>query len=284
MVRGRHPQTRDQLRWIFVKVGLVGLIAIFVALLALAAGLLALILTISSARPGIGFLALWKDEAMLMLNLPVDGPAANQGDAVAQAVAVAGGFLAVILPALYIGAIVFRIFVHPKVFVFRRKLALLPNPATFEGELDEDGHVLAIRTYNASRMRALDVRFQVIHQHWIEADEGSVVRNVEVRLANPRWPMADRHVPYTLFVCLGANDVERDDGSRELRAIGGRPIASRDRLVVHVFGTTPELGQEFVERHTFDLSSTVSGDAWRGIRLEYGSDSRQWQGWDQFDG
>ncbi|MGD9736603.1 MAG: hypothetical protein AB7V58_13530 [Solirubrobacterales bacterium] len=266
-----------------MKVGLAGLIAIFLALLALAAALLALALAIASARPGVGFLALWKDELMLLLSLPVDGPAANQGGAVAQGVALVGGALAVILSALYIGAIVFRIFVHPKVFVFRKKLALLPSPATFKGELDDDGHVLAIRAYNASRMRALDVRFEVIHQHWIEVDDGSVVRNVQVELANSTWPMADRHVPYTLFVCLRSGDVDRDADGLALRAIGGRPIAPRDRLVVHVFGTTPELGQEFVERHAFDLATAVSDDNWKGVQLEYGSASRDWKGWDQFD-
>lgn len=277
-----HPRSKDQLRWVFARVGLLGLVAIFVALVALAAAVLALILVLASARGG-GFLTLWKEEGMHLLSLPVDGPAANEGSTTAQAVATAGGFLAVILPALYIGAIVFRVFVHPRVFVFRKKLALQPNPATFRQELAEDGHVLAIRTYNASRIRALDVRFQVVHQHWFQGDDGQVVRNIELQLANPVWPMADRHIPYTLFVCLKAADVAAVDGRLELRALAGREIGPRDRLVVHVLGTTPEFGQTFVERHTFDLAESVSDDPWGGVELEYGSNSKRWQGWDRFD-
>lgn len=41
--------------------------------------------------------------------------------------------LGLILPALYVGAVVFRLFVHPRALVFRGKIALLPSPATFRG-------------------------------------------------------------------------------------------------------------------------------------------------------
>ena len=60
----RHPQTKDQLRWVFVKVGIPGLVAIFVALLVLLAALLALGLLLDSSRPDTGFLDLWRDEFM----------------------------------------------------------------------------------------------------------------------------------------------------------------------------------------------------------------------------
>ena len=112
----------------------------------------------------------------------MDAPDANTGSGFAQAIAVAQGLIAVVLPALYIGAVVFRLFVHANVFVFRRTIALMPSPETFRGELD--GHVLGIRAYNASRMRALDVHFEVIHQHWHEADSSSVVRNVGLPVTN----------------------------------------------------------------------------------------------------
>jgi hypothetical protein len=279
----RHPQSRDRLRWLFVKVGIPGLIAIFVALMVVAALLLTLVLTLATARPGVGFFTVWKDELMILLSLPVDGPAANRGSGVSQGVAVAAGLLAVILPALYVGAIVFRLFIHPNVFVFRRKIALLPSPETFSGELARDGHVLAVRVYNGSRMRALDLRFQVIHQHWLDSGDGSIVRNIAVDLANPDWPMADRHVPYTLFVCLVAGDVQTEDDHLVLRAIKGRPIDARDRLVVHILGTMPEVGESFVERHAFDLASAVTDERWGGVDIAYGSHSGSWRGWDRFD-
>ena len=279
----RHPQTRDRLRWIFVKVGILGLLGIFVALLVFAAAVLALALTLDSARPGAGFLELWKDELMVLLSLPIEAPAANEGSGVSQGVAVAGGLLAVILPALYIGAVVFRLFVHPTTFVFRRTIALLPSPDTFKGELDDDGHVLAIRTYNASRMRALDVRFQAVHQHWYEAPEGPIVRNIEMELVNPNWPMADRHVPYTVFARLCRGDVGIKADRLELQAIKGQPLQPRDRIVVHVLGTLPELGETFVERHAFDLSDSVTDEPYGGVHIEYGADSKTWRGWAGFD-
>jgi hypothetical protein len=248
-----------------------------------AAAVLALILTFDPPRPGTGFLELWKDELMVLLNLPIKSPAANTGSDLVQGVAVVGGLLALILPALYIGAVVFRLFVHPTAFVFRRSIALLSSPDTFKGELDDDGHVLAIRTYNASRMRALDVRFQVVHQHWFESPEGPIVRNIEVKLANPSWPMADRHVPYTLFARLSPGDVASQGEDPELRAINGKQIHPRDRIVVHVLGTMPEVGETFVERHAFDLSSSVTAEPYGGVHIEYGADSKTWHGWGGFD-
>lgn len=283
MGSGGHPQVKDRLRWIFLKIRIPGLILIFIAILALAAALLALILELDSARQGAGFLTVWKEESMELLSLPVKGPPANSGDGVAQGAALVGGLLAVILPALYIGAIVFGVFIHPTVFVFRRKIALLPTPETFKGELADDGHVLAIRVYNGSRMRALDIRFEAVHQHWYETAAGSVVRNVSLRLANPNWPMADQHVPYTLFVCLDDADVVTEDGHLKLRSIGGREVDPRDRLVIHVLGTMPDVGENFVEREAFDLSSAVTDEDYGGIQLLYGGDSKTWGGWDGFD-
>lgn len=281
--RSRHPLNRDRLRWVFAKVGIPGLIALFVLLLVSAAAILAVALTLDSSRSDAGFLVLWKEELMSLLSLPTKTPAANQGSGLSQAVAVVGGLLSLILPALYIGAVVFRLFIHPKVFVFRRKIALESSPVTFKEEIDEDGHVLAIRTYNASRMRALDVCFKVVHQHWFEDEGGSVVRNFNVGLANANWPMADRHVPYTLFVELLPGDVAAEDGHLRLLAIEGRTFHEKDRLVVHVLGTMPELGETFVERHAFELPSAVSDESWRGIQIEYGANSRTWSGWDGFD-
>ncbi len=279
----RHPQTKDQLRWVFVKVGIPGLVGIFVALLALLAALLALGLQLDSARPGTGYLELWRDQLMALLYLPIDVPDANTGSAVAQVIAVAQGLIAIVLPALYVGAVVFRLFVHPDVFVFRRTFVLMPSPETFRGELDQDGHVLAIRTYNGSRMRALDVRFDVVHQHWHETNGGSIVRNIDLPTANAKWPMADRHVPFTLFVCLADGDVTATDGCRRLRAINGRELHPKDRLVVHVRGAMPELGQSFVERHAFDLAGVVSDAPYGGVDIKYGARSSRWSGWASFD-
>ncbi|HEY5053584.1 MAG TPA: hypothetical protein VII45_09275 [Solirubrobacterales bacterium] len=262
---------------------MVGLTGIFIALLALTAALLGLGLTIDSGRWA-SFPALWRDEAMALLGLTVDGPAANAGSGVSQAIRMAQGLLGLILPALYIGAVVFRLFIHPDVFVFREKISLLPAPETFRGELDEDCHVLAIRVYNASRMRALDVRFNVVHQRWFGSGRDSVVRNIPLPLANATWPMADRPVPYTLFVPLKPGDVSEVSGKAALVTIRERPIGDRDRLVVHVSGAMPDVNETFIERHAFDLPGSVSSEPFGVIHLDYGEDPKTWDGWDGFDG
>lgn len=277
----RHPRRRDLLRWLLVRLGILGLIISFVVLLAVLAALLALVLLGESSRAGTGFFELWRDEAMALLGLTVEGPAANTGSGINQTVALVQGLLALVVPALFIGAIVFRLFIHPRVFVFRDKIALMASPPTFQGELDEDGHVLAIRVYNASRMRALDVRFTVVHQHWFGTGTDSVVRNIPVEVANPAWPMADSHVPFTFFVPLRSGDVDED--GRRLLGIQGRSVNTRDRLVVHVCGSMPEVAETFVERHAFELPAEVSDEPYGLVDVEYGRNSRSWRGWDEFD-
>lgn len=266
-----------------VRLGLFGLTVSFVGLLALLAAGLALVLWLDGDG-SIGFLALWRDEAMALLGLDIGGPAANQGSAVREVVEVAQGLVALILPALYVGAVVFKLFVHPRVFVFRSKISVEPTPATFSGELAADGHVLAFRVYNASKMRALDTRFTVVHQHWFGEGEKSIVRNIPVDVANPNWPMADCHVPYTFFVPLKHGDaVEDGDGLRLVR-VHGREIGSRDRLVVHVSGSMPDVAETFVERRAFDLPEALTNRPWGRIHLRYGTSSKTWDGWEDFGG
>jgi hypothetical protein len=265
---------------VLVKVNIFGLTVIFAALLTLCAALLAAALVVGGAAHGVGYLDLWRDELMSLLGLSVDMPKANIGNGLGQAINLAQGFLALVLPALYIGAIAFRLFLDPGVFIFRREICLQEAPETY-AELD--GLVLAIRGYNASRMKALDLSFTAAHQHWFKPEETSVVINHSVEIFNPRWPMADQHVPYTFFIPLESGDVNEEAGKRTLVKLQGRAVDSRDRLVVHVSGTMPDLRGTFVERYAFDLPESVSEVPWGGVQVAYRTKSKTWDGWDGFD-
>jgi hypothetical protein len=143
--------------------------------------------------------------------------------------------------------------------------------------------VLAFRVYNASRMRALNVSFLVVHQHWFGEEPNAVVRNIPLQVLNPDWPMADCHVPYTFFVPLEKGDVCAGNGGLDLERIHGREISSRDRLVVHVSGATPDVAETFVERRAFDLPDSLTDRTWGRIQLRYGTASSSWTGWGDFD-
>jgi hypothetical protein len=281
--RGLHPRRTDWLRRHLVKYNPFVLTLFFVASLAAAAALLGLGLTIDTGSWG-SFPRFWRNEGMALLGLTIDAPDANTGSPLSQVVLVAQGLLGLILPALFIATVVFRLFIHPDVFVFRGKIALQPSPKeTFRGELDRNGYVLAIRVYNASPLRALEVQFSAVHQRWFGSDENSVVRNVPVPVANPIWPMADRPVPYTLFVKLKVTDVIKDDHGLRLETLQGEEISKNDRLVVHVCGSMPEVGETFVERHAFDLPAAVTNEPYGRIRLQYKEDPKTWGGWKEFD-
>ena len=283
-LRSSHPRYEDRLRWYLSRFGPVRLTAIFICLVAAVAAALALALTIDSGEWG-SFKWLWRDQGMALLGLPVDAPDANTGSWLSQTVRTLEGLFGLILLAVYTAVIVFRLFIHPDVFVFRKKIAVQPSPKeTFRGELSRNGYVLAIRVYNASPLRALEVEFSVIHQRWFGTDEKSVVRNVPLPVANPNWPMADRPVPYTLFVKLEASDVIEDEDGLRLATIQGEDIGPKDRLVVHVCGSMPGIGKTFIERRAFDdLSKTITDEPYGGIELHYGEDPKTWGGWPGFD-
>jgi hypothetical protein len=282
--RGSHPRHADRLRHFLVRYGPLRLTAIFILLLVMVAALLALGLAIDSGDRG-SFFGLWRDEGMALLGLTIKAPDANTGSIVSQAIRTLQGLLGLILLAIYTAVIVFRLFIHPKVFVFRERITVQPAPReTFKGEFDRNAYVLAIRLYNASSLRALEVEFNVIHQRWFGSAENSVVRNVPLPVANPNWPMADRPVPYTLFVQLKVGDVVQDGDRLLLETIQGEEFSENDRLVVHVCGSMPEVGKTFIERHAFELPEAITDERYGVIRLNnYHADPRTWGGWEGFD-
>ncbi len=265
-----------------VRFGPLTLICFFVVLLVVVSALLGLALAIDAGDLG-SFPSLWRDEGMALLGLQIHAPDANTGSFASQTIRTVQGLLALILPAIFISVVVFRLFIHPDVFVFRRKITVQRAPRTFKRELSEDGHVLAIRVYNASPMRALDVRFSAIHQRWFGENRNAVVRNVPLRLANPSWPMGDRPVPYTLFVELEPGDVVEEGDGMRLATICGEQIGERDRLVIHVSGAMPEVSETFVERHAFELCTDVTDEPYGRIYLDYYEDPKTWDGWEGFD-
>ena len=281
--RRRHPRTEDRLRWYLSRFGPIRLTLIFMLLLAAVAALLALVLTIDSGDWS-SFKWLWRDQGMALLGLPVDALDANTGYFLSQAVRTLFFFNDTATTEIYTAVIVFRLFIHPKVFIFREKITVQPSPKeTFRGELDRNGYVLAIRVYNASPLRALEVEFSAIHQRWFGSDAKSVVRNVPLPVANPNWPMADRPVPYTLFIKLKASDVVKDEDELRLETIQGEDYnREKDRLVVHVCGSMPEVGKTFIERHAFDLRTAITDEPYGRIDLRYGEDERTWVGWERF--
>jgi hypothetical protein len=190
--------------------------------------------------------------------------------------------MGLVLPGLFLGSVVFRLLVSPKIFVFRRMITLMEPPGAFRVAAP-GSHVLAVRGYSATRLKLLDLRFSAIFQH-DDPQQRAVRINRPLPVLNPRWPLADRHVPYTLFIPLHAGDVTAAGKRPALRSIEQMPIGPTDTLVIHVSGRIPALGGEFVERHTFSPSEHVSDEAYGDVTVFYDQPSRQWRGWPGFEG
>ena len=272
---GRHPRTTDRLRPLLARWGLLRLIAAFGVLLAVA-GLAA----------GLGYEAADGDGddrsplewwlagfiGVATGNVPDSGGDGSTGrDVLDGAVAFSG----VVVPAIFLGTIVFRLLVVPEVFVFRNRIALAGDPAS--------GRHLAIRLYAGTRLRLLDVRCNVeLHVETTAADGSITARYHELEAENESWPLAHRHIPFTVRVPLLHTDVVEEDARPRLVAIRGHTVSDGDFLMVTVTARVPELGTDSTESHVFRVPGEVSARPYASVRTRPGSISDA-DGWPDFD-
>lgn len=279
-----HPYTTDWLRYVLARRTLPQLVLLFVALLIV----LSLVLGIAYQRTSPGepgsLLRWWHEAFMVLTTIPLAEGVAESDDwprRIVQAVTATAGL---VLPALFLGSIVFKLLLAPDVFVFRKQIALNTNPDPHD-ILPKGGRHLAIRVYSSTRLQLLDLRATVVLRIRTEqAESGPVELFRAVVPANPEWPLGEKHVPHTLRIKLEDDEVDVDaDGKLKLTKICGHSVKDGDRLIVQITGTTPDLGTTFVESHTFDLLGSVSTDPFTGITVEDGVKSRKWKNFRKFD-
>jgi hypothetical protein len=271
---GEHPRSVDRIRPLLAGRGLAQLIAALAALL-LAAGLLAgAAFELTESRGDDRSLLEWWTAGFTGLatgNTPgSSGADSGSRDVVNAAVAFGG----VVIPALFLGAILFRVLVVPEVFVFRNRIALVGEPSA---------RCLAIRLYAATRLRLIEVRCSVELHVETTAPDGSIeARYHELEVRNESWPLAHRHIPFTVEVPLLDGDVDEREGDPRLAAIRGHRVKPGDFLMVTMTARVPELGGETSEAHVFRIPEEVSTRPYTGVRTRPWSVSDA-EGWADFD-
>ena len=288
-VTGRHPRTADRFRTFLAKNGLLRLLGLFVAGVVAIAALIGLAYWLTSSQHSFWF---WWRQSLLAL---AGGPAAPGLDladtsfhAILQMVT---AVLAVILPGLALGMIVFKAFVGRDIFTVRKHLSLM-NAAQVRGaareQLDEfecGDQCLAIRLYSSTRLNLDDVRFWLTARIRTRNAEGiRSVANHGLKLCKASWPIALRHVPYTLYVPLRDDDVYKHPESETLQLVGiqGHALGEQCDLLLQISGSVPELNQQFFEAHWFEAPSAVSNDPYGEIDVDHDQPSLAWKGWDKF--
>lgn len=286
--RGRHPhpRTRDRSRTVLAVAPLWGLLAGLVVaflLLALAFGA-ALALTASGDEPR-DLLFWWRQALMALCGLPLkalEDADQSPGRDVVKAVL---GLASVIVPALLLGAVVFRLLTAKTLFVLRSRVSLLHQPAPLSREPDPPaGWYLALRLYSATNLVVHDVRFALVLQRDTAASAPRTLTNTTLEVLNPSWPLAETHVPYTLWVALRDGDVDvGDDGEPALVAVQGCPARADVSLILRISGEVPELGTSLVETHRVFVFEQLSLEPWNGVEVLYDGNGPRWKGWRGFD-
>jgi len=279
----RHPRTTDRVRVFLAKAPLSLLVLEFIAVVVL----FSLILAVGFALTADGgdspsFLEWWKEEALTLLSFPTDqtlGQDAGAGRAILQLTAAVAG---VVLPALFVGAIVLKLFISPKLFTMRKKAAVLANDPD-DPRLARGGHHLAVRGYSSTGFDLLDIVFSaVIRFERVEGNGTATLLHRPLQVANPHYAVGSTHVPYTLAIPIDDGDWAEGAGGR-LATLQGFPIDASADIIVTVKGSIPELSSDFTEAHDFPLATHLSHTPYAGLTVDYGKPSKSWDGWEEFD-
>ena len=223
------------------------------------------------------------------------------------------GVIRMLLHAVLLGVVVFKLLVPQKLFVFRKRFFVRRNA---KGEWE-----LLIRLYNATAAELVDLSFEAFVRTPTLADARppdpseparqqslKVVpfvsnNSVELDARKKDWPISIKHVPYSLPIPLEPGDVCGSSSNEFLRRIQGHAITpmgmTADKgeafLVLIARGRVPSLGSEFVDTHWFQLSGEEHareyefGD-FHDVMVQPGSKprtaggrSQDWEGWKEFD-
>jgi hypothetical protein len=260
------------------------LIVEFLLVVAVLAALLAVAYALTP-QPGESesFLGWWEQLFLYLLSFPTgSGLSADVGAerGAFQLVAAVGGL---VLPALFVGAIVLKLFISPDLFTMRNRIAITPNVADDARGLEAGGHHLAVRGYSSTPFRLLNVTFSAILRFEQFDNDGTVLLvHRQLRVANPHYAIAHPHVPYTLSVPLDQSDWG-DGASDALESIQGYRLSDATVLIVLVSGTVPELSTDFTEAHDFPLTRVLSRIPYAGLVVDFTRPVGDWEGWKDFD-
>jgi hypothetical protein len=226
----------------------------------------------------------WWHELVLALggfpSTSVDDTANSPVRAATETVVV---LLALILPALVLGIIVFKAFVAKAVFRLRSRLALEKYPSSINGT--DYPYRLAIRLYSATRLEIVKVKFDAyIRIEGISANNSPTVTNHRLLLAKETWPVALTHVPYTLIMPLQDADVsQHPDNGLKLIAAQGKRVGALSKLVLQIAGYLPALNAPFIETHWFTLNADISSEKYGDVDVDYDKPYKSWTGWGEFE-
>jgi hypothetical protein len=297
MPSGAHPYRRDVTRIVLARTPWPWLLAAFVAFVVSVAALLACAFAlVANDNEASGFLYWWRQSILMLIGFELAATQHDSSDTDFQTVQLAGALLRLLIPALLLGAFVFRFMIARNVIVFRRGVGL----DTYDG-----GYALVFRFYSSTALQVEDLHIKLFTE--VLEDDGSVRFGTHDLGDEAHVPIAYTHVPHALFAKLDAGDVldgpvapDRGAGGPDSSAaagprvcrLWGDPVERVRRIVVLIRGSTPQLGTEFVESHEFrQPKTTITAERYGHVDVRWDQPlegvaywwSRPSTGWENFE-
>lgn len=259
------------------------LVVEFLLVVAAVAAAFALAYKLTEGGDAHSYLGWWKELFLYLVSFPADPQLGADTGAGRSVVQIAAAIAGLVLPALFVGAVVLKLFISPDLFTMRNRVPLMPNGHD-DVRLVPGGHHLAVRGYSSTPFRMLNVTFSAILRfEKVAADGTTNLLHRQLKVANPHYAVAYPHVAYTLAVPIDEGDWKDGVPEGELESLQGLPLAAGTVMIVLVAGRVPELSSDFTEAHDFHLTSVISHQPYAGLEVDYSIPARDWAGWDVFD-
>lgn len=277
-----HPRTTDRVRNFLAKNSFIRLIVLYLILIVLISFVLGILYHLTSVESSVGVMNWWLFAFLQLFDASTPNlQFSNNSSGLQISVLIIGEILKIILPALFLGGLIFKLFIVPRVFTFRNKCSIYKR--TQEGK---EEWVLAVRLYSSTSLEILDLNFSVYARLPRQRVTGeNYTLNVQLQTRNSSWPLAALHIPFTIYIPLNDNDIYELDQTKRLLSIQGHKFGEELNLLILVSGTTPELGTEFIEHYWYVIPAQSHWGKFQDIAVDYSGNTppHHWVGWKDFD-
>jgi hypothetical protein len=187
-------------------------------------------------------------------------------------------FLSVVLPALLLGAIVFKVLIKSNIIAFRDKCSLYYSERT-------KAYTLALRFYSTTPLPLTNV-YITITRAKVRHRVSGPVRSQQF-LSGYTFPLVIQHQPITRKIRLLPEDLDLQN--KKLISLSGTKIEDdRIDLIIVVSGQIPAIGIDFSDVHQYVLPRDLQWGKFQNIGMYADfpktTPSCNWIGWRNYDG
>jgi hypothetical protein len=271
----KHPSTPNKIGQILAKRTLASLFIWFSLCILIASLIIGGLYLVTEPECNPQNYYYWYQEALFVLStvgasdIQVSGAFSWHG-----IVNILANFLGLMLPALFLGAIVYRLVTPNQAFIFRNKISSYHHTTK--------GNVAAIRFYNSTTRPIVNITYDVYARiKETKVNGKKTIKNKKLSIhGRGVWPIASDRVPFTAYI-----KVVDKDGNKSFITNAGEKILfdNVEEILVLVNGTLRNTSSQVYDSQTYIFPNDKSDSIWVDIDVDIDTDPKKWEGWDSFD-